>query len=144
MELLEFVLSTTYFCFRDKLYKQKFGVAMGSPVSPIIRNIFMEHLEQSAISSASISYKPTMWLRYVDDCLAIIPSGTITELNDHLNTIDDSNSIKFTYEEMNNDNIPFLDALLIRKADGTVKTTVYRKNTHTNQYLLFNSINAQT
>ena len=89
MELLEFVLSTTYFRFRDKLYKQNFGVAMGSPVSPIICNIFMEHLEQSAISSASNSYKPTMWLRYVDDCLAIIPTGTVTELNDHLNTIDE-------------------------------------------------------
>ena len=117
---------------------------MGSPVSPIVCNIFMEHLEQCAISSASVNYEPTLWLRYVDDCLAVIPSGTVTELNDHLNTIDDTCSIKFTFEEMENDCIPFLDALLIRNADGTVRTTVYRKNTHTNQYLLFNSMHPLT
>ena len=92
---------------------------MGSPVSPIVCNILMEHLEQCAISSASGNYEPTLWLRYVDDCLAVIPSGTVTELNDHLNTIDDTCSIKFTFEEMENDSIPFLGSLLIRNADGT-------------------------
>ena len=42
MELLRFVLTTTYFTFRGVIYKQKFGAAMGSPVSPIIANLFME------------------------------------------------------------------------------------------------------
>ena len=32
MELLEFVLNTTYFSFRGQIYQQKFGTAMGSPV----------------------------------------------------------------------------------------------------------------
>ena len=46
MELLEFVLTTTYFTFRGVIYQQRFGTAMGSPVSPIIANLFMEWLEQ--------------------------------------------------------------------------------------------------
>ena len=45
IELLEFVLTTTYFPFRGNIYKQKFGAAMGSPRSAIIVNIFMEWLE---------------------------------------------------------------------------------------------------
>ena len=81
---------------------------------------------------------------YVDDCLAVIPSGTVRELNNHLNTIDDTGSIKFTYEEMDKDSIPFLDALLIRRSDGTIKSTLYRKSTHTNQYLLFESMHPLT
>jgi len=34
-ELLEFILTNTYFCFSGQIYRQKFGTAMGSPVSPL-------------------------------------------------------------------------------------------------------------
>ena len=40
MELLKFIVTTTYFSFRGTIYKQKFGTAMGSQVSPA--NLFME------------------------------------------------------------------------------------------------------
>ena len=36
MELLEFILTMTYFVFRDQIYCQEFGTAMGSPVSPYL------------------------------------------------------------------------------------------------------------
>ena len=39
MQLLKFALTTTYFSFRGNLYKQNFGAAMGSPVSPIAANL---------------------------------------------------------------------------------------------------------
>ena len=51
MELLQFVITTTYFSFRGTIYQQKFGTAMGSPVSPVIANLFMEWLEQRHSSS---------------------------------------------------------------------------------------------
>ncbi|XP_072044089.1 uncharacterized protein [Amphiura filiformis] len=75
MELLEFVLTTTYFSSRGTIYKQKFGAAMGSPCSAIIANIFMEWLEQEAIATAPMECKPKMWKRYVDDILEIIKKG---------------------------------------------------------------------
>ena len=52
MELLQFVVTTTYFSFRGIIYQQKFGTAMGSPVLPVIANLFMEWLEQQAIATA--------------------------------------------------------------------------------------------
>ena len=57
----------------------------------------------------------------------------------HLNTIDPTGSIKFTYEEESDRKIPFLDTRIVRKEDGSVKLLVYRKKTHTDQYLIFQS-----
>jgi len=67
MELLEFILTTTYFVFWDQFYAQKFGTAMGSLVSPMVAGIFMEFLEQLAITSVPIECKPKLWKRYVGD-----------------------------------------------------------------------------
>ncbi|XP_072022566.1 uncharacterized protein [Amphiura filiformis] len=139
MELLEFVLTTTYFSFRGNIFKQKFGAAMGSPCSAIIANIFMEWLETEAIATAPMECKPKMWRRYVDDVLEVIKKGTTQQLTDHLNTVDPTNNIKFTHEEEENNQIPFLDTLIIRKTDGSVKLLIYRKKTHTDQYLNFSS-----
>jgi len=66
MELLEFTLTTTYFSFRGQIYRQKFCTAMGSPVSPLVANMFMEHLEQKPYSTAPVELKPKIWKRYVD------------------------------------------------------------------------------
>ena len=139
VELLEFVLTTTYFMFRGQIYQQKFGIAMGSPVLPIVANLFMEDLEQRAMESASAELRPTLWKRYVDDTLEVIKRGKVNEWSAHLNSMDSTGSIKFTHEIETDNTIAFLDTLLERKEDGSVKVKVYRKKTHTNQYLAFDS-----
>ena len=41
-----------YFFFQDQFYEQVKGVAMGSPVSPFVANLYMEYIEQKALSTA--------------------------------------------------------------------------------------------
>ena len=57
--LLEFCLSHTYFLFQGKYYEHVQGAAMGSPIIPLIANIFMEEFEVKALSSFPT---PSLWL----------------------------------------------------------------------------------
>ena len=52
IKLLESTLTNCIFCFNMKFYKQLQGAAMGSPVSPVIANIYMEYFESLAIPSS--------------------------------------------------------------------------------------------
>ena len=98
MELADFIATTTYFRFRGKLCRQKFGTASGSAVSPILANPFMEWLERTAIETAPVTIKLKLWKRYVDDVLEIVLKGEIENLTNHLNQVDNTGSIKFSHE----------------------------------------------
>ena len=67
--LLEFCLKNTYFSFQDQFYEQVEGAGMGFPVSPIVANLYMEYLEQKALSTAP--HTPRFWCRLVDDTFVI-------------------------------------------------------------------------
>ena len=47
-----FCLVNTYFLFDGQFFEQTKGAAMGSPVSPIVANIYMEAFEDRAINTA--------------------------------------------------------------------------------------------
>ncbi|XP_053400503.1 uncharacterized protein LOC128557292 [Mercenaria mercenaria] len=132
---LEFVLNTTYFVYHGTFYKQKHGAAMGLPVSPIAANLYMEDFEQRAISTAECP--PELWFRYVDDMFTKMSINSIDSFTDHINSIDDE--FKFTSEPEENDHLPYLDTDIYIKDDGSTKVKIYRKQTHTVQYLNFGS-----
>jgi hypothetical protein len=136
MELLEVCLKTAYFQVYDKFFQQTDGMAMGSSLSPIVSNICMELFEELALDSAQ--YKPSLWLRYIDDIFMVLPHGSeqLQNFLDQLNSL--RPSINFTMEIESGSAIPFLNVLVIMK--GTkLATKVYRKPTHTGQCLNFKS-----
>ena len=109
---------------------------MGSPVSPIVCNLFMEDLEQRAIATAL--NPPKWWYRYVDDSHSTHKEQNVQEFTDHLNSQDPD--IQFTVEYPDGDNrLAFLDSHPQVLEDGSIKLKVYRKPTHTDQYLSFSS-----
>ena len=48
-ELLEACLRLTYFSYRGDFYEQQVGAAMGSPVSAVVANLYMEFFEELAL-----------------------------------------------------------------------------------------------
>ena len=133
--LLEFCLNNTSFIFQGRYHEQTEGAAMGSPLSPIIAKLYMEAFEKEGISTAPDP--PTFWRRFVDDTFVIIKKTKEDSFN-HINSIDDK--IQFTKEAGRSDgSMPFLDTLVIINGDGSLNTKVYRKPTHTDLYLQWDS-----
>ena len=79
--LVKVCLASTYFNFQGEIYEQTHGVAMGSPLTPVVANIFMENFKEKAINS--FSHKPEQWRRYVDITNLIWPNGK-DKLNEFL------------------------------------------------------------
>ena len=96
----------------------------------------MEYFENLAINSTT--KKPTIWLRYVDDTFVIWRHGKeqLKGFLEHLNSIKDN--IKFTMEEEKQGQFPFLDAL-VERVSQQFHTSVFRKPTHTDSYIHYNS-----
>ena len=132
LALYKHVLTSTYFCVDGQFFEQTDGVAMDTPLSPVIANFYMEEFEKNAIETAT--HKPACWYRYVDDTFVIWPHGhkRLMEFLEHLNGI--IKNIQFTMETEAG-HLPFLDIDIYRKKDGSLGHKVYRKPTHKNLYL---------
>ena len=131
MDLLEFCLRSTYFTYRGKFYEQVEGAAMGSPISPIVANLYMDNFEMRALQSSP--NPPSVWKRFVDDTFVIMKEARKEEFLTHINqwTV----TIQFTEEPGPDGSLPFLDILITPDKDDRLETTVYRKPTHIDQYL---------
>ena len=130
MELLRICLTTTSFQFQARHYELADGLAMGSPISPVVANLFMAKLEKRAL--ASFAYPPRSWLRFVDDVFSIVRASAVKDLLNHLNSQDPV--IEFTTEEEHDGKLPFLDTTVTRRGNA-LKTDVYQKPTHTGRYI---------
>ena len=135
IRLLELFVRSTHFTFQGQVYEQTEGAAMGSPVSPVVANIYMGHFEDQALTTAP--NPPPIWKRYVDDIFCILKKGTIQRTLNHLNNIHPA--IQFTVEVEKDGMLPFFDTQLQRGQEGTLDTTVFHKTTHTDRYLQFES-----
>jgi len=147
---LEWCLKNNTFLFNGQLYKQIDGIAMGSPLAPVLADIFMNHLieghvksrtsdwENMVVSDGLCDYAAKLFCRYVDDILACFNNQAEADrFLVFLNSLHPN--IKFTVEyESDFGRIPFLDLFII-KTDVKLDITVYRKPTHSGVYTHFAS-----
>ena len=137
IQLLRFCLTSITFQYDGKHYQQKDGLAMGSPVSPVIADLFMIDLENRTFSSCTNVTLPRKWFRFVDDVISIIKKTDTELFLEHLNS--QNEKISFTMESEKDGSLPYMDVLFTRQTDGTLKRKVFQKPTHTNRYVQFDS-----
>ena len=140
VRLVELCLWSTYFEFQEKFYEQSDGAAMGSPLSPVIANIYMEHIEEKALQTVPL--QPTLWLRYVNDTLVMRPHGQDELQHFHKHINQQHPNIQFTVEEEKDGKLALHDVQVTRSLEGLL-TSVYRKPTHTDRYIPFHSYHHQ-
>ena len=137
-KLLTIATSETNFIFNEQVYDQIDGVAMGSPLAPILANIFMRSFEEKAINNYE-GELPTYYRRYVDDCFLIFrQTAHCDAFFNYMNSL--HVNIKFTKDEESSeiDYFPFLD-IKIMKGNDCFHTSTYYKATHTGVYTNWHS-----
>ena len=135
LELIQLCVCDSVFTFDGKFYTQKFGMAMGNPLSPVLSNLFMEFFETKFLPN--ILPPGAIWFRYVDDIFCIWPlSADIDDFMFQLNNF--VPSIQFTIEEENDGCLSFLDVNIHRTFNG-FKFSVFRKPTNVCSYIHFYS-----
>ena len=136
IQLMEFCLKNTYFLFQVKYYEWVHGAAMGSAISPLIALLFMEGLRSKPLP---LAHTPHLWLRFVNDIYVVQKAEHSQLLLQHINTQEPH--IQFTMEEPNNTDgtLPFLDSQVTPGSNNTLITTFYRKPTHIDQHLHWDS-----
>ena len=134
-QLFYFATKQTHFIFNNEYYDQVDGVAMGSPLAPVLANLFMGYHECNWLSKYS-GTGPKFYKRYVDDVFAAFNNEIEAErFFDYLNQ--QHNNIKFTMEKRVEDKISFLDINISNFEQ--LKTSVFRKSTFTGILTNFNS-----
>ena len=121
------------FKFNEAEFQQHTGLAMGSPLSPVLACLYMETLERSHYKT--IVGRNNTWLWYVDDVLVLINKRcNLQHVLQRLNAVEDK--IQFTMEQEDNDQLSFLDTTILKTNDGP-KFKVYRKPTNKDDFIHF-------
>ena len=105
-----FILDSTFFAFNNRTFKQVFGTPMGSSLSPIIADIVMQDLKETALKK--LSAQPLFYFRYVDDILLALPSDTVDDTLNIFNSL--HTRLQFTLEVGTSGRLSFLDTMLVR------------------------------
>ena len=66
-----------HFSFNNDIYIQSDGVAMGSPLGPVIANTFMVELESALVPKLNDMSKNGATCRFVDDTFVYVKRGSI-------------------------------------------------------------------
>lgn len=127
--ILKLVLKNNYFCFEEKYYKQKCGIAMGSRCGPSIANIFVYIYERRWLNIN----KTLFYVRFIDDIFIILDNeDLIASLKNAFG------SLKLNI--CSNKKVNFLDLnISIDNITKNLIFTPYYKPTNTFSYLLTTS-----
>ena len=129
----------SFFTFNSKFYIQVDGVAMGSPLGPTLGNRFLSHLEENWLNKCPIKFKPSFFIRYVDDIFVRF------ELPESANSFGQYMSskhqnINVSVEDKNVASFSFLEVQMFCK-NGKFVTSFYRKPTFSGVFTIYVSFN---
>ena len=138
-KLFHFATSRSHFSFKQGIYDQVDGVAMGSPLGPVLANVFMGYHERNWITNYDHS-KPLFYTRYVDDIFCLFNREDECDVFlDYMNR--QHPNIRFTIEKEVGGRLSFLDVNIDKNQGIKPSTSIFRKKTFTGLMMNFLSYN---
>lgn len=137
LDLFKLCCEGGYLQYGEMFYSMINGVAMGSPIAPIIADIVMNNLLDNITEKTDVQL-PFIF-KYVDDLILAVPEDSQSQdtILSYFNKFHPK--LQFTMEIEKNGQIPFLDLLLIRRPDGSLSIDWYRKPLKSDRYLNYKS-----
>ena len=141
MTLLSIILKQNYFSFKGRICQPDKDVAMGSPISGTMAEIFLQQLENNIVKHLIDTKILSFYTRYVDDIFLIYDS-TRTNPDHILQYIDTIHScIQLSPTTESNNNVNFLDISITRRPT-CLSISIFRKPTSTDTTINFLSNHA--
>ena len=113
-------MKQNYFQYDERLFQPEKGIAMGSPTSSIMAEVYLQHIEETYVKQWLDSKEITYYKTYVDDIIFIYEQNKPNEqtILHQLNTINKKLQFKMSTEE---NTINYLDISIHRKKKHGLK-----------------------
>ena len=144
---LNVALTQNNLTFNGEYYNQTDGLPMGSPISPIMSEIFLQYLEDQHIEKIKKQYNIIFYCRYVDDIFIIYDNHKDIDdkILDRFNNI--HSKIQYTLEKQQNNSLNYLDLSIQKityKHIYTFQYKIFRKPTTSKLSINYNSDHPHT
>ena len=136
-DLLNLATKESFFAFNINFYIQVDGVAIGSPLGPILANFFLSHHEENWLNKCPIKFKPSFLEGKLMIFFVLFESSESADLFRKYMPSKHQN-INLTVEKENFGSLSFLDVKICRK-NGKFVTSVYRKPTFNGVFTSYES-----
>ena len=139
VDAMSFVLTQGYMTFEDRIFQQRDGAAMGSPMIPPYANIYMYMLERNTVYKYYQSGILKLYRRFIDDIFIIvqcIDNEKILQLKNDFNNIHPQIRLSWTEQSQK---CNFLDLTVWLSFKNHIHTNVYQKPLNIYAYLPYHS-----
>lgn len=139
MSILEFILvDAPVFCYYGKFYRQTDGTGMEMNAATIIESLVTNAIFDQVLNLFSEKHRfiPKLISKYVDDIFIVLPNHLTEMFVNELNNVLPG-KIEFDTEFEANGTISYLDMLILRQPNDSVKINWYQKPTACNRTLNF-------
>ena len=138
LAITQTILSQNYYGYNERTYVQPKGLAMGSPSSSVLSELYIQHMEHTKATHTLTKPGIVAYFRYVDDIL-LIYNKRLIDIEDVLSSLNIfCPNLKFTLEREKDNKLNFLD-INIEKTNTSFSYNIYRKDTTTDTIIPMDS-----
>lgn len=144
LQVLDYTLEYAVLSFGKTLYKQVVGIAMGTPLGPLLANLFLAHKLDEVVCTTLPVY---LYGRLLDDLFIVTHNGYFPEVLERLSNIHPSLEFTSTHSQYS---VDYLDITIYKRPPDAdvgapfLHVKLYEKPMNKHLYIPWNSFHEQS